>query len=308
LFLKGLFYWNKSSTKDRQKAIGYYQQAMALDSTYALAYAELANSYNWLSAVGVLDPKEFMPQAEAAALKAVELDDGLAEAHHALAGVKISTWDWPAVERESKRALELNPNLARAYRRYGFYLTLRERYEEAIAETRHSIELDPLSLGMRWGLGFNLLLARQNDQAAEVARKIIEVDQSYGDAYALLGSAYEAKGQYAEAMAAYQQAVKLGLQTPDLQIYIGTTYAKAGERGKAQAILKRLEAEKTVSRGALAELYAALGEREQAFAALEQAYAAHDPQLQFLRITPHLDPLRSDPRFQDLLRRVGLAQ
>ncbi len=152
-------------------------------------------------------------------------------------------------------------------------------------------------------------MARQYDQAIEAAKKTLELDQNYPIAYTLLGYAYAAKKQYPEAIAAHREAIKLGDSTPDTQIYLGAAYAKAGEREKAQAILRRLETGKEyVSPEALTILHVALGEREQAFALLEHAYAAHDKQLIFLDVEPEFDPLRSDPRFQDLVRRVGLPQ
>jgi TolB-like protein/DNA-binding winged helix-turn-helix (wHTH) protein/Flp pilus assembly protein TadD len=308
LFLKGLFYWRKAGKGDRKKAIEYYQQAIAVDSYYALAYAELSATYSSLVSISVLDPKEFTPKAEAAARKAVELDETLAEAHLALAGIKYNVWDWAAAEREIKRAIELNPNLAWAHNTYAFYLSLVGRHEQAIAEIKYGRELDPLSTSTNWQVGNLLLIARQYDQAIEAAKKTLELDQNYAIAYTLLGYTYAAKKQYPEAIAAYREAIKLGDNSPDTQIYLGAAYAKAGEREKAQAILKRLETGKEyVSPEALAILHVALGEREQAFALLEHAYAVHDKQLIFLGVEPQFDPLRSNPHFQDLMRRVGLT-
>ncbi len=308
LLLKRRFcVYNKSSTENRKKAMEYYQQAIALDPAYSLAYAELSFSYCFLLGVGVLDPKEFTPKAEAAALYSLQLDDSLAEAHLALAVVKVTTWVWAAAEREYNRAIELNPNLAIAHQHYGFYLSLMGRHDEAIAEAKRARDLDPLSLGVNWSVGYRYSMARRNDEAIEVARKLIEMDQNYADAFVLLGYAYDAKGQYGEAIAAYQTAIKLGNNSPDIQTSLGAAYANAGEREKARSILKRIEAEKYLSPCALASFYLALDEREQAFAALERAYTQHDSQLPFLGIASDLDPLRSDPRFAALLRRIGLT-
>lgn len=308
LLLKGRFSWNKGGTENQKKAIEYYQQAIAADPAYALAYAESSLSYYYLFAASVLDPKEFRPKAEAAARKALELDDSLAEAHLALSLIDLFAWNWAAAERECKRAIELSPNLARAHIIYSFYLTFMGRHEQAIAEAKRAKELDPISPNTNSNVGFQLLLARQNDQAIEAAKKTLELDQNYPAAHALIGYAYAAKGQYPEAIAAYQKAIRLGDDSRDTQIYLGAAYAKAGERAKAQAIVRKLETGKEyVSPGSLADLYVALGERDQAFAVLERAYAAHDAQLQFLGVNPNLDRLRSDPRFPDLLRRVGLA-
>ncbi|HZE73415.1 MAG TPA: winged helix-turn-helix domain-containing protein [Pyrinomonadaceae bacterium] len=309
ILLKGRFSRSKGGTENRKKAIEFFNQAIAADPAYAVAYADLAASYSSLVTASTLDPKEFMPKAESAAYKALELDESLAEAHLAMAGTKLIAWNWAHAERELKLAIDLNPNLASARAFYSFYLSLMGRHDEAITEVKHARELDPLSPAINAEVGNRLLLARQYDQAIEAAKNALELDQNRPGAHIQLGYIYAAKGQYADAIAAYQEGIKLGDHSPDTQIYLAAAYAKAGEGEQARVILKRLEARKEYfSPGALADLYVALGEREQAFASLERAYAEHDAQLQFLRVDPNLDPLRSDPRFQDLLRRVGLAQ
>lgn len=308
LLLKGRFYWNKGGTENWKKAVEYLNQALALDPGYASAYAELSLSYCDLVMLGILDPKEFTAKAEGAAHKALELDEELAEAHLALAKTKLNDWDWEAAEREAKRAVELSPNLARARSMYGFYLSLQGRHDQAIAEGKRAIELDPLSPEINFRVGMSLLLARQNDQVIDAAKKLLELDQNYISSQTLIGYAYAAKGRYAEAISAYQKAIKLGDTSPDTQIYLGAAYANGGQREKALAIVKRLEGSRGYVSGALADLYATLGENEKAFAVLERAYAEHDNQLQFLRVNPNLDPLRSDQRFVDLVQRVGLAQ
>ncbi|MFN7943903.1 MAG: protein kinase [Blastocatellia bacterium] len=305
--LRGRFAWSKGGTENRKKAIEYYQQAIAADPAYALAWAELSNSYIHLSYLGELDPKECLAKAEWAAGRAVALDERMPEAHLVLARLRLIAWDWKGAEQGYQRALELNPGLAVAHDYYAAYLSLMGQHEQAIAEARRARSLDPLSLAANHRVGYSLLLARRNDEAIEAAQTLIELDQSYPEAYALLGYACEARGRYAEAIAAYQKAINLGKQDSDTRIYLGCAWAKAGEQAKARSILKQLEAEKYVSPGALTALYLALGEREQAIASLERAYAAHDNQLLFLRISPHFDPLRNDPRFIDLMRRVGLS-
>ena len=306
--LKGRFYWNKGGPENQKKAAECFNQAIAADPNYALAYAELSNSYSFLVAASILDPKEFTPKAEAAAQKALELDEGLANAHFALANLKTEAWDWAAAEREYKRAIELNPNLAEARFWYCVYLTFRGRPEEAIAEIKRAKELDPLSLFISAQIGWALFTARQYHQAIEALKKVLELDRNFPDAHIYLGYSYAANGQYLEAIAAYQEAIRLGVDDPSVQISLGAAYAQAGERGKAQAILKRLQrSDQYVSPGELAKLHAALGEREQAFASLEKAYAMHDLQLGFLGVDPEYDSLRSDPRFTALMRRVGLA-
>jgi serine/threonine protein kinase/Tfp pilus assembly protein PilF len=308
LLLKGRFYSGKGGSENQKKALEYFQQAIAVDPTYALAYAELSASYSSLVGTSSLDPKEFTPKAEAAVRKALELDESLAEAHLALANIKLNAWDWPNAEREYQRAIELNPNQAEAYSWFSTYHTVRGRHEQAIAEAKRARELDPLSLAVSTDLGFSLLCARQYDQGLEFLKKTLELDQNNSQAHIYLAYLYMAKEMYAEAIGEYQEKIKLDGDSSSAQIYLGAAYAKAGERGKAQEILKRLQTSKEyVSPGELPVLYAALGEREQAFASLEEAYAAHDLQLQYLGVDPALDSLRGDPRFQDLMRRVGLG-
>ena len=308
LLLKGRFSRSKGGGGGK-KAVEYFNQAIAADPAYAVAYADLSAAYANLVTASSRDSEELMPKAESAAYQALELDESLAEAHSALAGIKLIAWDWAAAEREFKRAIELNPNLAGARVMYSLYLSLMGRYDQAIAEAKRARELDPLSLSINVTVANRFLLARQNDAAIEAANKALELDQNAPGPHIQLGYVYSAKGQYREAIAAYQEGIKLGNKSPDTQCYLGAAYALAGEREQARAILKRLEAGKEyVSPEALADLYVALGEREQAFAALERAYAEHDDQLMFLRVDTNLDPLRSDPRFQDLLRRVGFAQ
>ena len=307
LMLKGLFYRRKGGTENSKKAVEYYNQAIALEPTYALAYAELSACYRDLAAGSVLDPKEFTPKAEAAARNALELDESLADAHYAMALSKRDAWEWATAEREYRRAIELNPNLSAAHLRYAFYLNLVRRHEQAIAEIERARELDPLWPSINANVGYVLYFARQYDRAIEALQKTLELDQNFPPTYNVMGFTYAAKGMYAKAIAAYQEAINLGNKSPSLQIHLGAAYAHAGDRKKAQAILEQLQTgEKYVSPGELAILYGALGEREQAFASLEKAYAAHDPSLQYLGVDPAFDNLRSDPRFADLVQRIGL--
>ena len=308
LLLRARFYSIRGGAENRKKSIEYLNQAIVLDPAYAPAYAELSSIYWGLVHDSFLDPKEGMPKAEDAARRALELDESLAEAHLALAGIKRNAWDWATAEREYQRAIELNQNLARAHHEYAVYLSLMGRHEQAITEIKRARELDPLSLIVNAGVGARLYLARQYDQAIEALKKTLELDQNFALPYIFLGYTYAAKGMYLEAIAAYRQFIRLNGDDTSMQIYLGVAYTHAGQREKAQAILKRLQTTKEyVSPGELAALYAALGEREQAFASLERAYAAHDIQLQSLGVDPALDILRSDPRFKDLMRRVGLT-
>ena len=306
LLLKGRFYANKGGTDNQKRAVEYFKQAIDVDPAYALAYALLSSQYSELINITVLDPIEFIPKAEMAARKAVDLDENLAEAHLAMAEVNLYAWDWSAAEREHKRAIELNPNLARAHRRYMFFLVIHERNDEALAEGRRARELDPLSL-VGTGPIYELLLARQVGQAVEAAKNLLDADQSNPDLHSLLGFVYARKGQYPEAIAAYREGIRLGDDSTDTQTYLAAVYAKAGETEKAETILKQLQSGKDyVSPVGLAMIHTALGEKNKAFTLLERAYSSHDQQLIWLGVEEGFASLRADPRFQDLMRRVGL--
>jgi TolB-like protein/Tfp pilus assembly protein PilF len=307
LLLKGRFHRAKGSTDDRRKATDYFTQAIALAPNYAAAYAELSDHYRGLVNSSLLDPAEYLPRAEQAALKALELDNGLAEAHYALANLKTQAWQWAAADQGYQRAIELNPNLALAHRWYASYLRLMGRHDTAIAEVERARALDPLSPVMNATVGYILLNARQYDRAIGELQKTIELDRNYSYPHVLLGYTYAAQGRHGQAITAYQEAIKRGRATPSTEIFLATSYARAGDRERATEILTRLQAGRAyVSPGELAVLHEALGKRDEAFASLEQAYAVHDPQLQYLGVSPAFDTLRPDPRFSDLLRRIGL--
>lgn len=307
LLLKGRFYFDKGGTEHQKKAIDYYHQAIAIDPNYALAYSYLSINYQLLINNSILDPKEYLPRAEAAARKALELDEGLAEAHWALGQIKRHTWDWAAAEREYKRAIELKSNFARAYLSYANHLSLTGRHEQAIAEIKKAREFDPLSTAVNTHVGYRLFFARRYDEAIEALKQTLELTKTYPLTHIVLGYVYAEKGMYREAISAYQEAINLGGDNPGTQIYLGVAYAKAGDRERAREILKRLQTSRSyVSPGELAILYVALDEREDAFKSLERAYAEHDLQLQYLAVDPAFDSLRGEARFQDLVRRVGL--
>ena len=309
LLLRGHFHRAKGNTEDRKKALDYFRQAIEADPNYALAYADLSDIYRSLINSGTFTPAEFLPIARSAAQKASELDDSLADAHYALANLMTYAWEWEEAEREYKRAIELNPNLALAHRWYAAYLRLMGRHDEAIAAISRARERDPLSPGVNATVGFVLSSAGRQGEAIETLKNTLELDRSYPYTHLFLGHVYAAQKQYAEAIAAYRQAATLGLDTPPTKIVLGAAYAAAGQPDRARAILRELRTSKEhVSSGELAILLAALGEREQAFASLEDAYRTRDHHLQSLGVDPGFDPLRADPRFQDLLRRVGLAR
>ncbi len=309
LVLKSKIYNGKGGRENMKKSLEYLNQAIVLDPNYALAYVWLSIGYRNLVDQSFLEPKDGMPKAESAAYKALELDENLAEAHFALATIKRDKWQWQEAEREFKRAIELNPNLSRAHSGYASYLRLMKRHDEAIAEIKIARELDPLSPIVNANVSWTLYLARRYDEAIEAIQKELEIDHENPDAHYILGYIYMAKGMFAEAIKEYQETIKLGLDIPGPQIYQGAVYARQGETEQARKILKKLEeSTEYASPAELAILYAALNDHEQAFAALEKAYEIHDLQLQTLAVDAAYDPLRSDPRFQDLLRRVNLPQ
>ena len=310
LWLKGIFNGRRSTPENLDKAIDYYNQAIEVDPTYASAYAGLANAYRALVDNNFRDPKEVMPKAEAAARKAIELDESLADAHGALAAIKKNEWQWADAEQEFKRAIELNPNLATAHNNYASYLSIMARHKQAIAEVKLARELDPSPIGNIGSLGVKLYNAAEYDQAIEQFKELLRLDQNNQLGHSYLGYVYAMKRMYPEAIAEYKETIKLaGGQDNSTESFLGYALAMSGRRNDAQTILSELlqVKEEYVSPSELAILYAGLGDKEGAFAALERAYAAHDPQMQYLKVEPHYDSLRSDPRFPTLMQKVGLT-
>lgn len=311
LYLKGRYFWNKRTEADINKAILYFEQAIKIDSTYALAYSGLADSYSLLANGGYLSSKEACPRAKAAAIKAVEIDDTLAEAHASLAFIKMAyDWDWLVAEREFKRAIELNPSYAIAHQFYARYLSGVGRHDEAIAEIKRAEELDPLSLPISAGVGQTFLKARQYDQAIEQLRKTQEMDPNFANGHYFLGWAYLRKGMSEQAIAELQKAITLSADSLPAAAALVRAYAKLGKRNEAQKRLDEVIELSKNSRHAqsyyIAAMYAELGEKDQAFAWLQKAYDERDDFLLVIRVDPSFDGLRSDPRFAALLKKVGL--
>lgn len=308
LYLNGEVYSRKGTTEDQVKALGYYTQATTLDADFALAYIGIAGGYVYLGNAGALDPKETQPKAKAAIEKALQLDETLALAHAMLGNIKVDEWEWAGAEGEFKRAVELNPNLAQAHGMYAFYLTAVGRHTEALAEVRRAEELDPLNMRVRFHEGSVLYNARRYDEAIRQLQNVLNLELDYKYAHEFMGFAYAMKGRYEEAVAEYQKFSSIEGETTSNRIYLGYAYAMSGKRVEALAILDKLKAtDEYVSSAELAILYTGLGDKEGAFQLLERAYAVHDLQLQYLKVEPHYDPLRDDPRFQNLLHRVGFT-
>jgi len=315
LYLKGRFYWNKRTEEGMQKSLEYFQQAIERDPNFALAYSGLADAYDLLAApdaAGGMPANEAMPKAKAAALKALEIDDALAEPHVSLAHVKYYYQrDWVGAEREYKRAIELNPNYPTAHQWYAVYLMSAGRFDEALAENRRAQELEPLSLPINMTLGWVLLNARQYDQSIEQLRKTLEMDPNFILTHHRLGLVYEQTGKYDEAIAEFRQVRNLSAGKPLGVALLAHAYALSGNRAEAQktlAELQKISGQHYVSPASIAIIYAALGDKDQAFAWLEKADKERDGLLARLRVDPRFDSLRSDPRFADLARRIDIPQ
>ena len=312
LYLKGRFYWNKRTLDDFKRAIPYFQQAIEKDPNYALAYSGLADSYALLSAFGEGPPKDWMPRAKAAAMKALAIDDNLAEGHTSLGQiVAYYDWDFAGAEREFRRAIELNPNYATAHHWHAENLSSLQHHDEALFEIRRALELDPLALITNRVYGDLLLNARRYDEAIEQYRRTIEMDPNFPTTHAFLGRAYEARQMYDQAVSEYLKFPGPGGVSPDGLARMQEAYARTGWIGFVQARLSDLSARSKkdyVPEFVLASWYARLGRKDEAFARLEKAYEARDYRMTQLNVRNDLDSLRSDPRFADLVRRVGLPQ
>src|SRR5260370_5301168 len=294
-----------------KKANEYFQQAIDKDPSYGLAYAGLAESYALLNIYEVPRPSESCQKAKAAAMKALEIDEALAEAHATLGWIKVTyDWDWPGSEREFKRALEINPNDATARQWYGEYFEATGRLDEGIAWRRRSVEADPLSLINNTVLGEDLYYARRYDQAMDELRKTLDLDPSFAQAHLYLGYVYEQKGVFPEAVAELQQALSGSGDGPRYVSALGHAYAISGQRRMAEESLARLQEQakqRYVAPYDMAEIHVGLGEKEQALKYLEKAYADHSVWMLFLRYDPRFDAIRGDPRYQDILRRMQLT-
>ena len=306
-YLNGLFHYRRYGIQNTRKALDYFNQAVATDPDFALAWAGVAQAHLMFAGGSWLDPKEANANAKAAAQRALELDETLADAHVQMALIEQHEWDWAGAEREYRRAIELNPSLVEARFWYARYLSTMGRHAEALAEIRRAQELDPLQIRLRRQEAWLLHLARRSDEALRLMQQTFKLEPPTPIAHSNLAFSYEGNGMYEEAVAEHRKANNMFGETTGGLTYLGCALAGAGRRSEAQAIRDRLKAtEEYVSPEELAGLYAMLGDKEGALAELEKAYATHDLQLQVLKIDLHLDSLRSDPRFQDLVRRVGL--
>jgi len=309
LYLNGQYFLNKRTTPDLERAIEYFRQATTKDTTYARAYAALAHSYTLLAGYSARPPQELVVAARASALKARGLDESLPEAHTAVALiVQNHDWDWRTAEREFLRAIELNPNYATAHHWYAEHLMWRGRFDEALRESERARQLDPLSLIIATDHGVILFYSRQYDRAIKQFRSVLELEPDFPRAH-MIQVAYVEKGMYAEALADFET------QRPRIAdhwhwAWLAGFYGRTGQTERARhAIdeLLRIHQRRPFQASLIAGAFAEVGDDKATFAWLERAYAEHDNGLTALKVAPGWDPLRNDPRFQSLLRRVGLT-
>ncbi|GAC1616557.1 MAG: winged helix-turn-helix domain-containing tetratricopeptide repeat protein [Candidatus Acidiferrum sp.] len=310
-YIEGLYYWNKRSPEALERATVHFKQAIQLDPGYALAYVGLADTYASQCLIADVPSSEVFPKAREAAQRALAIDESLAEAHTSLAYVRFwYEWDWAGAELEFKRAINLNPGYPTAHQWYAEYLRLMGRQEEAIQEGKRALELDPLSLIINMEAGLPYYFERRYDEAMKHFRKTVDMDPNFGLAYCEIGWVYEQQGKYHEAIAALQKAQQLD-DSSFLLSALGHAYGVAGRRTEAETVLKQLK-ERSRRRNAspfsLAAVLVALHDNEEALDVLEKAYAEHHWGMVWLKVGPNLNPLRTEPRFAELIRRMNFPQ
>ena len=310
-YVKGRFFWNKRTEAGLKKAIEYFQHALNLDPLYALAYAGLADCYIMLSEYGLLASEISNRNGKAAALKALELDESLGEAHASLGLITmLYDCDLATAEKEFKRAIELNPNYATAHQWYAVHLAVSGRFDEAFSQIRQAQELEPLSPIIAVNVARTHYFARQYDEVLKCCRTILETEPTFGVAYKIMGLAYEQKGMYPEALSALQQAMDLLGDMPEMIGFLAHAYAISGDYNEAHKLLGRLQELaklRPVRNFPLVLAYTGLGELDNVFACLEEAQKEGGDSLTCVKVMPLFDCLRSDPRLTDLMHRAGLA-
>jgi TolB-like protein/DNA-binding winged helix-turn-helix (wHTH) protein/Tfp pilus assembly protein PilF len=313
LYIKGRYFWVKRNRESFDRAMSYFQQAIDRDPNYAAPYSGLADCYVLFGSsfdVGGQAPNEVQPKAKATALKALELDNSLADAHNSIAYVKLTyDWDWPGAEAEFKRSLALNPGYAHGHHWYAHLLLSSGRTEEALAESNRALELDPVSPIINLHLGWHYLYTKQYDRAIEQLAKTLELDPDYALAHWYLGLAYEQKKMYPDALREMGRAKDLLPKNLAVLCDIAHVYAVSGDASSARrtiALLKEESKRRYVNQYELALTYIGLGQNDQAYSSLEQGFGEHSDMLVYLKVDPRLDTIRSEPRFRDLMHRVGV--
>jgi TolB-like protein/DNA-binding winged helix-turn-helix (wHTH) protein/Tfp pilus assembly protein PilF len=308
-YAKGRFFWNKRTEDGLQKAVEFFEQAIERDPDYALAYVGLADSWVPRAWYAYLPPKEAFPRAKQAVTRALQLDPGLAEAHTTLAFLNLyHDWNWAAADREFRRAIELNPNYANAHHWYAEYLSLIGQHETAIREAERARELDPMSSIINTWVGSRYFFARKYDTAVQQYRNVVELDPNFVPAHLALGQAYVQMKMFPEAIAELEKAVALSGGSPVYIASLAHAYGVTGRRSDTLRLiddLKKLSGRRYVASFDMAIAWLGLGDKERTLAALEKAVADRSPRLLFLMVDPRFDAVRSDPRFQTLIRRVG---
>ena len=311
-YLRGRHHWNRRTDAEIRKGIEYFQQAIVKDPLYAQAHAGLSRAYDTMGTYNFLPPADALAKAAAAASRALELDASLPEAHTALGGVRFThDWDWKGAESEYRQALALDPNYPDTYHWYSDLLSAMGRSEEALAAIQRAHALDPLSLTINMSIGTTLFYARRYDDTIAQQRGTLEFDPSFPPALRNLGGAYEQKGMYAEAIDTYRKAISHSPHDASARGLLAHAFAVSGDRDEARRLLRELtdqQSQRFVSSYSLAAVHVGLGEHDQAFERLEQAFRDRDRGMAWIKVAPRLDPLRSDPRFTDLLRRMKLVE
>jgi serine/threonine-protein kinase len=311
-YFKGRYHASKRNEEGLRTAITYYQEAIAKDKLYPLPHIGLADAYQALGTfmVGALPPTESFPKVEAAAREALNLDETLAEGHTFLAVMQLYRWEWREAEQGFKRSLELNPSYALAHSWYAQYLASQARFDEARAEAMRARELDPLSPYIIQNVAFIAYYARQYDETIEYSRQALELDPNYVWARWRRGTAYVMQSRFEEAIEEGERAAALSHRSPPALSFLGMAYGRAGRRGEAQQVLKELVelSNRTyVNPFSFFSIHIALGQNDQALKRLEEAVQGHLSGMIFIRVNPELDPIRSDPRFKELVRSMGLS-
>jgi tetratricopeptide (TPR) repeat protein len=308
-YLQGRFQWNKRTLEGLQASIDYFQQAIQKDPRYALAYAGQADAYALLADFNVLPTREVMPKVRVAAAKAIELDDNLAEAHTSLAWARFHDWDWTGAEKEFKRAVALNASYPTAHLWYGDFLSAMGRFDEALAELNRAAETNPLSPVIGLGLASRLYYSHQYAAAADQAQKTLAMEPAFAPAHVLLGRVQLQKGQSPAALAELRKALDLSEGDTNELALLGYGEAVAHQTGEAKKILEQLKerSQQTyVQPMAMAMIHTGLGNRNEAFDWLGRAFEDRSAGLVYLRVDPVFEPIATDPRFAELIRRVGL--
>jgi TolB-like protein/Flp pilus assembly protein TadD len=310
-YLKGRYFWNRRTAENLQKAIEQFKEATDEDPSFALAYAGLADCYLLLPEYAGTPINEAMPQAKAYAERAIAIDENIAEGHTSLGGVSLKSWKWAEAEREFKRAIELNPNYATAYHWYCVLLRSLGRFEDAAQKIEKAHELDPLSSVIGNNVAQTYMIRKDFAKMNESALKLIELYPTYNFGYQLLGESYLKLGRETEALANLQKSVEMSNRATSNLSFLGHGYAVTGKQSEAKAIINELEeryAKKESSGRQIAAIYAGLGEKGKAFEWLEKDFQSLSGELAFIRWYMQFEPLRDDPRYKELIKRMGLPE